>query len=67
MVSGCGPTVLTTYYNPLSGHESPFAIQTYHNRLQMDLSGDGKPQQLDFILRRKPSSGGVYILGILLE
>ena len=35
------------------GHEHPFAIQNFHNRHQVDYLGDGKPVQLQFLIKRK--------------
>lgn len=40
----------------LHGFECPFAIQSHHNRHQIDLSGDMRPQQLEFVIRRKSSN-----------
>ena len=37
-----------------TGHECIFAIQSHHNRHQIDLANDSHPQQLEFVVRRKP-------------
>ena len=38
------------------GHEHPFAIQNFHNRHQVDYLGDGKPVQLQMVIKRKTTS-----------
>ena len=38
------------------GHEHPFAIQNFHNRHQVDYLGDGKPVQLQMVIKRKTPS-----------
>lgn len=35
------------------GHECPFAIQVHHNRQQMDLAGESRPTQIQFIIKRR--------------
>ena len=44
---------LTFSLHVLAGHEHPFAIQSFHNRHQVDYLGDGKPVQLQLVIKRK--------------
>ena len=49
------------YILTVAGFESPFAIQGHHNKVQMDQSGsDLKPQQLEFVLKRKTHQQGNF-------
>jgi hypothetical protein len=40
----------------LRGYECIFAIQSHHNRQQLDLNADTRPQQLEFVIRKKTQS-----------
>ena len=49
-----GVQITPLCYPPSSpGHECPFAIQVHHNRQQMDLAGESRPTQIQFVIKRR--------------